>query len=197
MSDLLARDAFMAWVRTEITSDEPSINQSIAAAESVFRTAAGRQFALVGAATTASARTFRPERFTRYLWIDDAAEITSVSENGTALTPNTNYLAEPDGNRDVNSGEWRPFDRLIRLDQDWYRDDMRRTVSVVSKWGWSTLPEVATEALKVIAADWQSFRNLRNGVMASDANGFAIGMRTNPLVEQAARALKGHNWGIA
>ena len=197
MSDLLARDVFTAWVRTEIVSDLPGIDTSIAAAETVFRVATGRQFNLVGAATTATARTFRPERFTRYLWIDDAAEITSLTENGAALTVNTNYLAEPDGNRDVNSGEWRPFDRLIRLDQDWYRDDMRRTVSVVSKWGWSTLPDVATEALKVIAADWQAMRNSRNGVVSVSVEGFAIGMRENPLVKQAAMALKGHNWGIA
>lgn len=197
MSDLLARDVFTAWVRTEIVSDLPAIDTSIAAAETVFRHATGRQFTLVGAATTATARTFRPARCTRYLWIDDAAEITAVSENGTALTVNTSYLAEPDGNRDESTGEWRPFDRLIRLDQDWYWDDMRRTVSVTAKWGWSTLPEVAVEALKVIAADWQAMRNSRNGVVSVSVDGFAIGMRDNPLVEQAARALKGHNWGIA
>jgi hypothetical protein len=197
-SDLLALDTFTQWVRTEITEDESGIEQSIDAAETVLRFATGRAFQLVGVATVASSRAFRPASCSRHLWIDDAATITAVTENGVSLVADTDYLAEPYQNRDETTGDWRPFDRLLRFDRSWYTHDVRRTASITGTWGWSVLPAVASEALQVIAADWQSMRNSRNGVVSVSVEGFAIGMRENPLVQQAAHALRGpKSWGIS
>jgi hypothetical protein len=191
MSSLLARDVLEEWVRTEITSDQTLNGQAIDAGQSLLAEMSGREFVLVTVDTTASARTFTPEHCRMRLNISDAASITSVVENGVTLTDGTHYLAEPNGNRHRSTGEWRPYSTLVRLDNYWYTNGPRRTVTVTAKWGWTTLPVVATEALKVLAADWLAMRNSRNGVVSVTTEGFSIGMRDNPLVKAAAAAVAG------
>lgn len=195
MSDVLDRPTFEAWVRTEISGDANLNQAAIDAATSYLGspvTGAGRNFTLVDGDTVASARTFRPATHcTSVLWITDAAEITSVSENGTALTVDLAYIAEPNGNRDEASGQWRPYDRLYRLDSWWYHDGYRRTVTVTAKWGWTTFDPLIGEACKVLAQDWAAQRNSANGVIGATADNFSIGMRTNPLVMAAINALRG------
>lgn len=191
MSSLLAREKLEEWVRTEITSDQVLNGEAIDAGQTLLAELAGREFVLVTASTTATPRTFAPEHCRTRLHISDAAEITSVVENGVTLASGTHYLAEPNGNRHRATGEWRPYSTLVRLDNYWYTNGPRRTVTVTAKWGWTTLPVVATEALKALAADWLAMRNSRNGVVAVSGDGFSIGMRDNPLVKAAAAAVAG------
>jgi hypothetical protein len=185
-------ERFKEWARTEITEDDGLNAQAGAAAVASVGAWAGRTFTWIDTATaTATVRRFRPwGSGTRILPIDDAAEITAVTESGSALTVDVGYQAEPFGNRN-DAGDWRPYDRLVRLDQCWYTDDVRPTVTVTAKWGWTTIPAGAVEAVKVLAQDWAQNRNTSFGFGGVTPDGFSVGMRDNPLVVQAIHVVRG------
>lgn len=182
---------FKSWVRTEISADDTLNQQAIDASLAMLGSEAGRNFTLVDESTEDEERTFRPVHCSGVLFITDCAAITSVVENGITLAAGTDYIAEPDGNRDVATGDWRPYSTLYRLDTYWYTNGFRRTITIDGKWGWSTQSAPLTEALKVLTADWLSMRNSRNGVIAVTSEGFSIGVRENPLVQAAVRTLTG------
>lgn len=189
---ILSLSDFKTWVRTEISGDDTVNQQALDASLGLLRSEAGRDFTVVdGETVDSAARTFRPRPCSDVLWISDYASITSVTENGTLLVSGTDYIAEPDGNRHEATGEWRPYDRLYRIDRPWYTNGWRRTVSIVGKPGWSTESAVLVEALKVLTADWLAMRDSRNGVIAVTGDGFSIGARSNPLVVKAVAALAG------
>lgn len=180
------------WARTEISEDD-NLNASAGqSAASMLGRWAERDLTWIDAATaTATARPFRPwGPGTTILPIDDAAVITSVTESGSVLTSDVNYIAEPYGNRN-GAGQWRPFDHLIRIDACWYIDGVRRTVIVTAKWGWTSLPPEAIEAVKVLAQDWSMNRNSAFGFGGINEQGFSTGMRDNPMVKQAINAIRG------
>lgn len=187
----LSLAVFKTWVRTEIGGDDTLNQQAIDSSLELLASESGRNFDVVTEATAAAERTFRPTYCSDVLWITDCADIVSVEENGVALTEGTDYIAEPDGNRDQATGDWRPYSVLYRLDQSWYTNGRRRTVTIDGKWGWSTESAALTEAMKVLTADWLSMRNSRNGVVAVTTDGFSIGARSNPLVVAAVKALQG------
>ena len=188
----ISDEDFKLWVRTEISGDNSLNVEAAQAALSHIGIEAGRNLTVVTAATSATALHLRP-RTTQsdVLWIQDAASITSVVENGVTLVDGTDYIAEPYGNKDEATGEWKPFDRLYRLDSYWYTDGRRRTVVVTAKWGWSTVHPLAREAVKVLGKDWLQQRDLRGGVVATGPEGFSIGARMNPMVLGAIKAISG------
>lgn len=188
---ILSLSDFKTWVYTEISADDTLNQAAIDASLSLLSSESGRNFTVVDGGTVATARTFRPTPCSDVLFITDCAAITSVVENGVTLAAGTDYIAEPDGNRHIATGDWRPYDTLLRLDRAWYHDGHRRTVTITGKWGWSTASTVVIEALKVLTADWLAQRNSRNGVVAATTDGFSIGARSNPLVQRAINSLKG------
>jgi len=188
----ISDEDFKLWVRTEISGDNPLNVEAAQAALSYVGIEAGRNLTVVTSATAATALHLRPRTScTDVLWIQDAASITSVVENGVTLVDGTDYIAEPYGNKDEATGEWKPFDRLYRLDSWWYADGRRRTVVVTAKWGWSTVHPLAREAVKVLGKDWLQQRDLRGGVVATGPEGFSIGARMNPMVLGAIKAISG------
>lgn len=195
----MSLDQFKAWVHTTISNDDGINLQALQASTAYLAHRTGRNLTLVTSSTTATAMSMRPvNSCTDLLYIQDAASITSVVEAGATLVAGTDYIAEPYGNVDEATGDWMPYDRLYRINTYWYSDGRTRPIVVTAKWGWSTVHPLAREAVKVLAADWLSLRESRNGIVSATVDGFSIGARSNPLVEQAVSALAGpQSFGIA
>lgn len=189
---------FQAWARDDIDADSDLIETAINAAEEWLDDKAGRTLVLVDDETVASARKFRPDPGTDTLIVPDLAEITSVVEDGTTLTIDTDYQAEPFDNLDPSSQQYRPYDTLRRLDRYWYTNGRRPTVTVTGKWGWTEIPAVVVTACEILTNDWLQNRNVSLGVVGSTTEGFSIGVRQNPNVLSAIRAIRGpKSWGLA
>lgn len=188
----ISEEDFKTWVRTEISGDNSLNVEAAQAALSHIGIEAGRNLTVVTSATSATALHLRPETScTDVLWIQDAASITSVVENGVTLVSGTDYQPMPYDNKDRATGEWKPYDRLERLDAAWYWNSRHLTVVVTAKWGWSTVHPLAREAVKVLGKDWLQQRDLRGGVVATGPEGFSIGARMNPMVLGAIKAISG------
>lgn len=194
----LSVEAFQTWARDDIDADVSLIETGIKTSEEWLDDKAGRSLVLVTDATEASSRKFRPEPCTDELLIPDLAEITSVTENGATLTVDVDYQAEPFDNLDPSSQQYRPFDKLVRLDRYWYRDGRRPTVVVTGKWGWTQIPSVVITACEILTNDWLQNRNVSLGIVGSTTEGFSIGVRQNPNVLSAINTIRGHkSWGLA
>lgn len=136
----------------------------------------GRNIAVAGAA---SERVFRPGSPTsRYLAIDDCTTITSVAEDGSTLTANTDYVADP-LNQLSQWGETWPTEGLFRVDRYWYWNDVRTTVSINATWGWTAIPTPVVEACKMLAKDIAASREFRGDVAGFGEFG-AVRIRQSP-----------------
>lgn len=186
------------FAKSQTTYDEWLYDEAILAAEAYIRDPGqtAREWVLVTDATTATARSYRPEWGSAVLWVHDAASITSVVENGTTLTAGVDYVAEPLNNLSAG-GDWRPTDRLIRYGQAWYHDGAKPTVTVTAKWGWSTFPAGLTMALYVCAKAYLEARDVSLGLVAITEQG-AAGQREAKAVADFIADYRGHgSWGIA
>ena len=193
----LSVDTFRKWTRNDIDADESIILTAIHASEEWIDQRSDRYLSLADDDTADVTRKFRPG-CTNVLRIPDFATITTVEENGTVLVDGTDYQAEPFDKLDRDTGVYRPFDRLVRLDRAWYRNGSRPTVEGTGKPGWASIPAVAIEAACILTNDWLQNRNIRLGVVGATGDGFSIGARENPFVISAIDAIRGPVvWGIA
>lgn len=165
---IISLAVFEDYIRTEIGAQDTQHNQSaLSAAEAAINNACQRQFALAGAA---SPRSFAPTGDSDTLPIDDCTSITSVVENGTAVSA-SNYQAEPLNSLSA-SGETVPFDQLRKLGGIWYPlYHGQATVVVTATWGWASIPYIVVEACKLTGKALIELRNARGGVVTSDAFG--------------------------
>ena len=184
---------FRSWARSEVADDDAIIEEAIQAAEGIIDSEAARSITLVTGATSATARVFRARPGARVLPIHDADEVTTVVENGTTLTENTHYQLEPLNQIDDTTGDYRPYDRIVRLGACWYSDGYDADITVTAKWGWdeNSIPPVVKEACKAVTAAWLKYRNGVGGVVGATGDGFAIGEREEMMVRKAVRAIKG------
>lgn len=180
---------FRTWAHDDTAADVTVVEEAINAAEEWLDFESKRELVLVDGDTVATSRSFRPRWGDDVLWIGDAASITSVVENGVTLVDGTDYQAEPFNNKD-SQGAYRPFCLLRRLDQCWYTNGPRATVTVTAKWGWSTIPPAVKEACKFLTQDWLANRDIRGNVVGVTAEGFSIGVRENPNVVKALQVVK-------
>ncbi len=163
------------FMKSESTDDEWLYADALDAAGVYLRTRTGREFVEVTDATTATARSYRPEEDGEVIGIHDAASITSVVENGVTLVAGTDYVAEPANNLS-GDGSWRPTTHLIRHAQPWYRDGAKLTVVVTAKWGWSTMPVDIKLPYLVCAKAYIQERDVSLGIAAITEQG-ATGAR--------------------
>ena len=170
------------WRRDETTASDVLIESAINATEMAIDNVLQRKMIVVTAgAPGISARVYVPD-CSRYLYIDDCTEVTTVVENGTSLTVGTDYQLEP-LNGLSPSGEPVPYFRLKRHSRNWHADDGKATVSVTARWGWATIPPQVVESAKIIAADMLQNPDMRFGLVAiSEAGG--VGTRENKTVNQ-------------
>lgn len=190
---LIDVQALKDFHKSTVTYDEWLYAEAIDAAEQYLRDETGRELKLADAVATA--RVFRPVAGSDVLFIDDAAEITAVTENGATLTANTDYVAEPFNNK-IN-GQYRPTDRLIRYGVAWYSDGPKATVSVTAKWGWTSIPPGLTFALYVCAKAYLQSRDVSFGLVAITEQG-AAGERDGKAVKDFIDNYRNRgSWGIA
>lgn len=183
------------YMRSETTYDEPMYEEAIAAVTPYMNAMTGRDWTEVTASTVATARVFAPEQGSDVLRIDDAAEITSVVENGVTLTAGTDYVARPSNN--YSDGGWRPTKLLVRYAQSWYHDGVKPTVTVTAKWGWSTMPPGSKVAWCVAAKGYLLERDVAFGLAAITESG-AAGQREAKAVADFIRQYRSYaTWGIA
>ena len=184
----LVTDAeFVAYVLPDVAgavSQDRAAN-ALAAAHQAIYSHCGRDFAVAG---SASARTFRPERRSQRLSINDCTTITSVVENGTTLTVNVDFVAEPLNNRD-EVGRTVPYTQLARYNAYWTMDDVLPTVTVTATWGWLAAPSGAVEACKMLGKDLMLARELR-GDIASFGEYGAVRLRENRQIASLLEPLR-------
>lgn len=187
--------SYKAWANDDTSISDSLIEEAINTSEEWLDEQMGRSLVLIPdlEAATATAKTFRPRPNSQTLPIRDAAEITSVVENGTTLTETTQWVAYPYDNEHPTTGAYRPYDRLYRIGANWYTDDYKATVTVTAKWGWASIPLAVVTACRVLTSDWLANRQVRGGVIGSTVDGFSIGVRENPNVLKAIRTVSGIN----
>lgn len=167
---------FQQWWQDETSQNATLIEAAILAAERAIDNELGRPMIV---ATTASARSYAPDAASDLLWIDDCTTITSITEDGTAVSSD-DWQAEPLNNL-TSAGETVPYYKVRRLDGDWYSNRRKATVTVTATWGWAAIPYEVVEACKTLAKDILLNRDARFGLAGiTDAGG--VGMRENPVV---------------
>lgn len=187
--------SYKSWANDDTSASDTLIEEAINASEEWLDQQMGRSLVLIAdlEAATATAKSFRPDLNSSILRIRDAAEITSVVENGTTLTVDTQWVGYPYNNEHDTTGAYRPFDRIFRLNGCWYTDGHKPTVVVTAKWGWTSIPQAVVTAARVLTSDWLANRQVRLGVVGSTADGFSIGVRENPNVLKAINTISGIN----
>jgi hypothetical protein len=184
---------FKLWVRSEQPLENELYGDALAAAETTLDNALARRVAVAGAS---SERVFVPSSGSDVLWIDDCTTVTTVTENGTALTVNVDYQLEPLNGLSA-AGEARPYDLIRRLDACWYSDGPKATVTVDATWGWSAIPAPIKQSCLIVGKDALEQRDVRHGIVAVTDSG-AFGPRDAKFVADTIREYRGHrSWGIA
>ena len=188
-------DKLKRFIRSQSTDDEGLYAEACLAAEQFLDNECQRSFTLAG--TSATSRSYRPDSYgAPTLFIHDCTQITAVVENGTTLTANVDYVAEP-LNGLSPAGETRPYDRLTRYATQWYSNFNLPTVTVTAKWGWAEYPPGIEFAGLVCAKAYLEARDIRAGLAQFGDVGVA-GEREAKAVRDFIREYRGHSsWGIA
>lgn len=177
---------YKRWARVQVNLDDGEIESAIVYAEQELDNQLCRN--LVTADTVATPRKFVPASATE-LYIDDAAEITAVSNYGASVTVSGLQL-EPLNNRS-EAGEYMPTDLLYWPRGSWYRCGREATVTVTAKWGWTTLPSGLPEVVKIATKATLDGRDIRFGLV-DIAQGGGVGEREARIVRQFFRTYAGH-----
>jgi hypothetical protein len=175
---------YKAWSRIQTWDNDFEVESAIVTAEQSLDDALGRR--LIEAGDTATSRVFVPCD-ELVLLIDDAAEITSITNAGATIT---SYQLEPLNGLSAG-GEQVPYD-LVRLTAGcWYRDGGRATVTVTARWGWPALPAGLGDVVKIATKAVLDGRNVRLGIADLTAGG-AVTERDAALVRNFVRDHRGH-----
>lgn len=184
---------FKTYLRSELTGEDTNYDNAIQAAELWIDGRLGRKMIV---ATTTTARTFRPIGNSRTLVINDCTAVTSVVENGTTLTVNTQYELEP-LNGLSNAGESWPYYKLVKPYNTWFSTTNLASVVVTATWGWAAIPQMVYEACAIVAKDYFEQRDVTHGIIGvADVGG--VGTRENRLVRDMITKYRHPNsWGVA
>lgn len=174
---------YKAWSRIQIWTDDFEIESAIITAEQAVDNALGRR--LQTAAVSATSRVFVPTDDCVVL-IDDAAEITSVTNAGATIT---SYQLEPLNGLSIG-GESVPYDCIRLTAGSWYRYGQQATVTVTARWGWATLPAGLPDVVKVATKAVLDGRNVKLGIAEITAGG-AVSEREAALVRNFIRDYRG------
>lgn len=181
---IVALATFKEYIRDEAGSaNDATLQGYLDAASTALNNACGRKWVV---ATTSSARSFQPHGCSKTLYIHDCTTITSVVENGSTLTVNVDYQAEPLNNLS-DAGETVPYHALVKPYIEWTTATGLASVVVTASWGWLAIPFQISEACQVLGKELCNNQDVRLGIVAiSDA---AIsGIRTNKIVRDAIDA---------
>jgi hypothetical protein len=190
---IVALPTFKGYFRSEISADDSIIQAVLDATDSVIQEICQRKFVVAG---SASARTYAPTVGRNVLRIHDCTTITSVVENSTTLTADTDFVKEPV--QTVSwSGETRPYEQVRRIGASWYTDNGKGTVVVTATWGWAAIPSAVTQAALIGAKEILDQREVRFGIAAVNEFG-PLRVRANPEVQRLlAPYMRVEGFGIA
>ena len=189
----LTEEQIKAYNRSEIpTEDNEWYGFAGEYAEQFLDTSCQRRFVV---ASASSARVYVPNSCDR-LRIHDCTTITSVSNNGTAVTP-VDYQAYPLNNL-TWAGETVPTEELVlHTGGSWYEYGAKATVTVTAAWGWLAIPDRIVQAALIVAKEIIVNRDeVKLGIIGfSDVGGVVA--RTNPIVRDVIRDYRRvEAWGI-
>lgn len=188
---------FDLYTRSETTVDASLKHNALEAGFIAVDAMLVRRVELTGVGASATPRVFTPDPYTDVLFIDDCSEITAVSDDGSALTLNTDVFAKPD-NALFEWGESAPYDTLVRRSSTWRYDGPRPTVTVSAKWGWpgSTVPPMIIECAKIAGKAILEGREIKYGLVALAETG-GVGERDAKIVVDTFRRYRGpRSWGL-
>lgn len=179
------------FCRSTSVKDIGTYEAATLAAEDFLDGELGRR---VETATTATARTFRPNGLcSTMLFVDDFAKdavtftTLTISENGTTLTLDTDYVLEPLNGRDF-AGRPVPYSALSKVAGYWYSYGPKPMITITAHWGWpGAIPTVAPmiyEAAKVCGKAYVEYRDIRFGLAALSEQG-GVGERQAKAVWDA------------
>ena len=169
--------------------DRSKYDEAINAGQQALDNACQRQFIV---ASDSSALTFRPEKArTDILWIRDCTSVTSVVENGTTLTADVDFVAEPIA-AEQWSGETLPYSSIRKASGSWYYDGSIPRIVVTAPWGWAAIPPGAVEACYVAAKAYLDGRDITLG-LAGLTEGGGVSEREAKAVRDFIRQYQGHH----
>lgn len=165
----------LTYLRDEQIVDTAYVTSALNAAHSLFYDLCQRTFEV--ASVTATARSYVPSG-TDVLRIHDCTSVTSITNNGSAVTT---YQLEPVG--PTWAGETRPYEQVRLFGTCWLAStySTQANVVVTAKWGWAAAPAPAVEAVKVLCKDIATNRDVRAGFLSFGDAGVAAARR-NPFV---------------
>jgi hypothetical protein len=174
--DIATFKTYVGSARGANTADEALLQSALDAAHAGINEALQRELVV---ASAASDRLYVPSN-DYVLRIHDCTTITSITA-GTAVLAAGGWQAEP--LRPSWSGLVRPYEQVRRLWSVWYRTAWygQATITVNATWGWAAIPVEAVEAVKILAKDIASNRDVSFGI-AGFTQYAGIRARENPQV---------------
>lgn len=158
MAILTVEDA-MSYLRIDAPAEYDDVAGIVSTVEDLLESICGRKWVVASGSST---RYYAPRSLTDTIRIHDAVSVTSVSNDGDALSvassTTSGYQLEPVNGMDW-TGEARPYETIRYVNGRWRFDGYRATVAVTASWGWSAIPDQITRAALVLARDVHSYRD--------------------------------------
>lgn len=155
---------YVSVTRTADGADDILLQSALDSAEDAVNQLCQRKFVVAG--TSATTRSYVPPRG-EVLRIHDATTIVSVTVDGVAVDA-ADRQAEP-VNQLAGDGSYRPYEQ-VRLFDGWPcpYPSRKATIAVEATWGWETIPSRIYDAIRILAKDLVSNRELSFGLVATD-----------------------------
>jgi hypothetical protein len=177
--DFVTQAEFDAYVATDPSAAAASANHrasALLAAENAVREYCQRDFCVVAADATPTARSYVPDG-SHILRIHDARSVTAITLDGATVS-SADYQLEPPSSYSW-SGRWRPYEQVVYLLHTWTGDTPgEASVSVTARWGWQAVPAEVVEVVKILGKDILQQRQTVGNLAAAGVFGGRVSMNT-------------------
>ncbi len=203
MGDYITSNNFKTFnnIPTSDTQDDTAISAAISAASRAIETYCHRSFEDSG---SASARVYKGTNY-KYIFTDDFNTTTGLvikfdtGDNGSfdKTLVSADYEVYPYNSRSGGIPNY-PYYRIDMTNDDIPCTGDRPRVQVTAQWGWSAVPSEITEACYLLASEYFFSKNAPFGVAGIQETGYAITVRSNPMVRRLLDPFRKPNeWGVA
>ena len=189
MADYITSNNFKTFnnIPTSDTQDDTAIGVAITTASRAGEAFCGRSFEDSGSAT---ARVYKPNQLNRMI-VDDFNTTTGLvvkfdtGDNGTydKTVSSDDYEVLPYNG--ISSGiSGYPYYQINMVEDDYPIDGERARVQVTARWGWTAVPSEITQSVYLLASEYFFSKNAPFGVAGLQETGYAITVRSNPMVRR-------------
>ena len=189
MADYIPSNNFKPFnhIPTSDTQDDTAIGVAITTASRAVEAFCGRSFEDSGSAT---ARVYKPNQLNRMI-VDDFNTTTGLvvkfdtGDNGTydKTVSSDDYEVLPYNG--ISSGiSGYPYYQINMVEDDYPIDGERARVQVTARWGWTAVPSEITQSVYLLASEYFFSKNAPFGVAGLQETGYAITVRSNPMVRR-------------